>query len=1007
MDLIDEIKKNDTVKNYWIKVLGRECLEEILANPKLLERNGGGVNSNRKDAHGEEKDADGELQRFLEFQCFGEVMAMAQLSLPEEALFRPFALRLSGWLCRSFRERSGFSCFGEGAIQELIRSMTEKLMALCMRCLIEEMQGLKRRGALAGQDSREEYAYFCQTYLGDHERQNEIFLKYPEMTALVMRKARNWSVAVGEMLCRLAADRSALCQMFGIPNEPLKITSVAWGLSDEHFAGRMVMGLTLQGKYRVYYKPHALEQAAAYDAIHGWLLRRLDLSVPELLRLVRENYGWEMEVSHHPCGSREDVGEFYERAGIQLCLAYILGLSDIHKGNLIACGKYPVIVDLETFPGICGGSNDLAGRCAYTVQRSGLLPVTGPGNVVLSALGLDGEQSTSYKMPVILHRATSDMDIGFKEAAVKPAKNLPVFAEKACDVRKHIPRLLGGFERAFEYILGHKDEFYNLAEHWLPSWSRYVLQNTQAYFMYQNLSLRPQFLQYGQLRALMLWSMDKALPVDNAFKAQILDYEMDCIYDLRFPVYYASGRDLLMGNGTRLSGYFERSGSDLVKERMRLLSADDLRLQKRFAELAFLPVLKKDDQLYRHYCGETGGMSIGHYTAEMAVDALLKAAVDEDGGQTWLGLHYYENGHIALEPVDDYFYSGLGGIAVFLKAAGMFYGEERYKDAFEQVLARLDRHRPGGSKKCKKDGQRPMGLFTGEASLVYTYRLLYQITGNGDYFYHACCQCDDVLERLQDVCGADLLGGKSGVMFLLSEMYRDTGNEKYLEGARTLFHRLMEEARHFGQGIGWGSGTQEQALAGMAHGNSGIALAMAALWRADSKDDYLYAIGEVLAYEDSLFCFPWQNWRDMRGCSTREAAGADTMAWCHGAAGIAAARTAIHMLTGRWYGKELVEHALPRIEATVKTDQCLCHGNLGLLQILKRCKAAGLKARGCDDTSQEHSQAFCSDERSCGSFLSVEDRQNPGFMNGLAGIGYALLQQEGMELPEVLLGGIA
>ena len=147
----------------------------------------------------------------------------------------------------------------------------------------------------------------------------------------------------------------------------------------------------------------------------------------------------------------------------------------------------------------------------------------------------------------------------------------------------------------------------------------------------------------------------------------------------------------------------------------------------------------------------------------------------------------------------------------------------------------------------------------------------------------------------------------------------------------------------------------------------------------------------------------------MRGCPSGETEGKDTLAWCHGAAGISAARFVIYTLTGRWYGKSLVEHALPEIRNTVKADQCLCHGNLGLLRILKVIsRQEGCIGKSFDGVSGvfENAGSGLTAWRYRDGFLSVEDRQNPGFMNGLAGIGYALLQEAGMDLPEVLLGGL-
>ena len=37
--------------------------------------------------------------------------------------------------------------------------------------------------------------------------------------------------------------------------------------------------------------------------------------------------------------------------GIHLFLGYALGATDLHGENIIAHGEYPVIIDMETYPG--------------------------------------------------------------------------------------------------------------------------------------------------------------------------------------------------------------------------------------------------------------------------------------------------------------------------------------------------------------------------------------------------------------------------------------------------------------------------------------------------------------------------------------------------------------------------------------------------------------------------------------------------------------------------------
>ena len=61
----------------------------------------------------------------------------------------------------------------------------------------------------------------------------------------------------------------------------------------------------------------------------------------------RDDYGWEQEVTEAEWMCEKEIQEYYYRCGAECCLAYVLGMTDIHMDNVIAHGKYPVIIDTE------------------------------------------------------------------------------------------------------------------------------------------------------------------------------------------------------------------------------------------------------------------------------------------------------------------------------------------------------------------------------------------------------------------------------------------------------------------------------------------------------------------------------------------------------------------------------------------------------------------------------------------------------------------------------------
>ncbi|RLK63765.1 DUF4135 domain-containing protein [Atopobacter sp. AH10] len=68
--------------------------------------------------------------------------------------------------------------------------------------------------------------------------------------------------------------------------------------------------------------------------------------IPDFLE--RDGYYWERYICHKEIQSISEGKDFYINMGRLLCIAYVLNISDLHFENLIAFGKKPVLVDVET-----------------------------------------------------------------------------------------------------------------------------------------------------------------------------------------------------------------------------------------------------------------------------------------------------------------------------------------------------------------------------------------------------------------------------------------------------------------------------------------------------------------------------------------------------------------------------------------------------------------------------------------------------------------------------------
>lgn len=173
----------------------------------------------------------------------------------------------------------------------------------------------------------------------------------------------------------------------------------------------------------------------------------------------------------------------------------------------------------------------------------------------------------------------------------------------------------------------------------------------------------------------------------------------------------------------------------------------------------------------------------------------------------------------------------------------------------------------------------------------------------------------------------------------------------------------------------------------MAHGSSGILMAYAELLRVTGEKAYEEKIQKILLYENFLYSKKYENWLDLRVPGKIRVMNA----WCHGAPGILLARMKLAE-AGVQTEKDIRLAATALFTQNPGRHMCLCHGAAGNLLIMNRYLSKYGKHNQTYVRTYEallfdlllHMPEYAKD--------LVYESQNPGFMNGLAGVGYALLE---------------
>ncbi|NEU76297.1 type 2 lantipeptide synthetase LanM [Hassallia byssoidea VB512170] len=930
----------------------------------------------------------------------------------------------------------------------LERQLLLQLVSLCTESLQLEFslfKALKQsaftllwgRGQDIGFNSNQQY----QTFVKDLKTGKllSFFQKYSVLARLVATAMDLWVEEKAEFLQRLASDLPTIQQNF---EDTGQVVAIQLNLSDLHNRGRSVIALTFASGLKLIYKPRSLSLEAAYFNLLAWCnqhfvetLHATSLLPFKLVKVIDcKTYGWMEFVEHLPCADEAAAQRYYQRAGMLLCLLYVLQGNDCHQENLIASGEHPVLVDLETLlqpvaqeidpkTEEVGGAQYEANQQFFdSVLRTGLLPrwefgLRGKAEDI-SALGGVGE-GNPVQMQKWQNINTDNMVLEY-ELGIMPAEaNTPLLNDITLSPNDYVDELIDGFRQMYQF-LREKRETLLATDSPLAALAhqkvRFLFRNTQVYADVLGKALNPKFLQHGVDRSIQLDVLSRAFLAGDRKPSiwSLLAVELQTLEQMDIPYFVAdsSSNALCINPDLVVEGYFKEPSCERMISHLKRLSNADLAQQIAIIRGSFY------SRIVRGITDATSTNLDLDATVPLTQAQLVQSAVEiakelharairaADGSVTWIGMGYLPKAErMQLQPLGYSLYDGVGGVALFLAGLAKITGDAKFRDlalsALQDLRKPLQDTDPNQERKFTK--QIGIGGATGLGSIVYTLVRISQFLDEPQLLDIASRGASLITqESIASDRSFDTIAGSAGAILGLLSLYQASSDPAVLDRATALgYHLLINRTKSDSGFRAWATKMGKLAT-GFSHGAAGIAYALLRLYKTTQEIVFLEAAEEAIAYERSLFSPSTGNWQDVRENKP-------TMtSWCHGAPGIALARLG---------GLEILDTPEIRqeIAAAINTTQQfglqnldhLCCGNFGRMEVLL-VSYSKLSHPELWNTVQKQAAWLVARAKQVGAFYLFPelpgDVYNPGFFQGTAGIGYELLRLAHPEsLPSVLL----
>lgn len=909
------------------------------------------------------------------------------------------------------RHRAG-SPLGSAAETELLEGLARRLLAHCTRTLVLELNVARMLGLLEGATPQARFEAFSEGRWQDLDNLFALLEEYPVLARLMATTVDRWVDTSVEFLDRFLADRDLLSQMFCQGSDIGVVISAQTGLSDLHRGGRSVVKVRCSSGTTLVYKPRPLAVEAAFQR----LLAHLDASglpLPQrVLRVIdRGDYGWAEYVHAASCTSKDEIERFYWRQGSYLALLYVLGAVDFHLENLIACGEHPVLVDLEAL--LHHDAPRPRPETAYdmafaflgrSVLRISLLPMPilgtgGKRGVDLSGLGGEAGQLLPRPVPAVEDSHTDMMRITGQLVEVGGAQNRPRRGGEPVKAADFVEDIVRGFRETYGFLRQHRDALAPVIRGFADVEVRHIVRPSRRYALFLQEGHHPDYLRDGLDRDRLLdklWAETELRPaLERLVPAEQHDLRLGDI-----PAFTArpGHRHLWDSTGACIPNFFEIDS--LTEALERLFQLDEHDCEEQVALIRSTLVTVEYPSVRAKALDRAGDRSRApspgdFLEAAVAIGEVLAAkAIRGRTDACWIGVDIPSLGDRLweLSPTGTDLYNGVGGIALFLgylaAAAGRPDFEALARAALEPV--RLYLRRPD------TDDYPNIGAFVGRSSGLYVLQHLADLWGDASLLDDALAGLPEITRLIPLDQQLDVIGGAAGCAVVLLDLHRQTAEPAAMDAARQCGQRLLETETPYGRGSGWCVAGESEPLAGFSHGAAGIAWALLRLAEATGDQRLRDAARRGLAYERTLFVPERGNWKDLR--RSNEVFSNDPnfipAGWCHGAPGVALGRLLTLSLDD---SPDAREEGTVGLKTTLREGfggtHCLCHGDLGNLDILQLGEDVLGEVRWQRPVRERTASLMRhlgAGRWRCG--LSAAQVEMPGLMLGLAGIGYGLLR---------------
>lgn len=833
--------------------------------------------------------------------------------------------------------------FDDSCLKLLETDITAQLMNIAQKTLVWDLH-IKLEDIQENESHEPEaFNYYLTQRFGDNSTEY-FFLEYPTLTRLLAERLLYAMNNLQFIIESIESCSAELTMIFGI-KPPLSINRLQMQKGDSHNRGKSTTILEIN-HIPLVFKFRNNDILKNYNSLLSFIEKnKPGFCLYKSQHFEGKNFCIEEFIDNESCSDHQSIIEYYKNYGSLAALTYWLGSTDLHKENLIAKTKYPVLIDVETLLSAEERrtySDDFT-KIKYfefnSAVSTGMLPMEKYWKKQIDFSALSGiKEKLPFKVRRLLNENNSKIAFELCEAYTQPADNTPKLNGNRITYKDYSHYIENSFEDMLLWLQKNGENIYNqILEVFNSTIVRVVLRDTQDYHNFLDFSTHPScMVDYIEREKIFenLWN--------NSFiDSRIVLHEVTalCRHDIPYFCTFTNTKDIYSLDGT-VDNYFSHNILSNFKNHYSSIN----RYKIEYSMLLLgesLDCLSSKCKLIPVKFRKTNNNIFIDKVNKIANKIFYNIIISEKEHVVMWPEPINHGEKLSIDYPDTNLYNGTSGLFVFFYHLNELSPNPKYKKILRVLEQEIF---------STKHFSEFESAFYGSGSKVATAFIVYHFKKEEKYYHYLIQSLYEIKKIASTIKSWDWIRGKSSLLSLLVTIYAECP----LPIIKDILETLVSDINCI-----------DVLKIEFAHGYSGILYALLQANQILQQADISKKILEIYHIIETHL----QEYTDL------------SPAWCNGTLGIN--RTLYE------FAKQYPSYTVNFVHPTkdyAENNSCICHGSFCEISttydLLKEEKIS-------HETYKNELDKFAQKEL----FLCHHKRFTPlGLFNGLSGIGYQLLR---------------